>query len=218
MKVVCLGDSITEGCFECYTDENGKICTIKNKELSYSSLLNNRYNKENKDVTIINSGISGNTSIQGLKRIDKDVLSYNPDICVVSFGINDCLRMTLLKYIITMNKIFNILKKNKIQIIFLTENYMCTYISDELTDSTLRKSAQELVQAQNSGLYNLFRLSMLSICKLRNIKVCDIYKEWDKLYRSGVDVTKLLINRLNHPNYEYQELIANKLYETLNIK
>ncbi len=215
MKIVCFGDSITEGCFECYTNKEGKILTNKNKDLAYSKFLNDKFKENFKDIEVINSGYSGNTCIHGLKRIEKDVINYNPYICVVSFGINDCLHMTLFRYVFNMNKIFNILKKNNIKPIFLTENYMCTYISNELKDEVLINMAKSLVQAQKSGRYNIFRLSILFLCKIKHIDICDVYKIWDKLCRSGVDVTKLLINRLNHPNVDYQKVIADNLYDLL---
>ncbi len=38
---------------------------------------------------IINSGINGDTSREGLARLDKDVLSYHPNIVLILFGSND---------------------------------------------------------------------------------------------------------------------------------
>lgn len=40
-------------------------------------------------INIINSGISGDNAINGLTRIDRDVLSYHPDLVVVGFALND---------------------------------------------------------------------------------------------------------------------------------
>jgi lysophospholipase L1-like esterase len=41
-------------------------------------------------VEMINSGISGDTSRDGLARLDWSVLSYEPDLVTINFGINDC--------------------------------------------------------------------------------------------------------------------------------
>lgn len=62
--VVCLGDSITKSG---YPQELGKMLPIR----------------------VINAGVGGNTSRQGLARIEKDVLSHKPDAVVVFFGTND---------------------------------------------------------------------------------------------------------------------------------
>jgi lysophospholipase L1-like esterase len=38
----------------------------------------------------INAGIRGNTSTQGLRRLERDVLRHAPGVVVVEFGLNDC--------------------------------------------------------------------------------------------------------------------------------
>src|SRR5437868_298093 len=62
--VVCLGDSITRrGYPECL-----------------EKLL---------PVRVVNAGVNGNTSRQGLARLKRDVLSRQPDVVVLFFGAND---------------------------------------------------------------------------------------------------------------------------------
>lgn len=46
-------------------------------------------------------------------------------------------------------------------------------------------------------------------------KVCDCYSEWKKLYENGTDITKLPINRINHPAPEMHELFADKLLKLI---
>src|SRR6185503_17521387 len=62
--VVCLGDSITHAG---YPAELEKMLLVR----------------------VINAGIPGNTSRQGLARLEKDVLSHKPAAVVVLFGTND---------------------------------------------------------------------------------------------------------------------------------
>ena len=38
---------------------------------------------------VINSGVGGDTSAMGKARFERDVLSKNPDICIINFGMND---------------------------------------------------------------------------------------------------------------------------------
>lgn len=47
---------------------------------------------KNLNVPVINAGISGNTTADALKRIDRDVLDKNPSIVVVELGGNDLLQ------------------------------------------------------------------------------------------------------------------------------
>ena len=53
----------------------------------------------------------------------------------------------------------------------------------------------------------------IEIAQQMHVTVCDCYKEWKKLYAEGVDTTKLLINRLNHPSPEMHRLFADELFE-----
>lgn len=41
-------------------------------------------------VTMVNAGIGGDSAPCGLKRMDRDVLSYQPDL-VVCYGLNDAM-------------------------------------------------------------------------------------------------------------------------------
>ncbi|QEG43321.1 sulfatase-like hydrolase/transferase [Roseimaritima ulvae] len=64
MTVVCLGNSITKS--------------------GYPALLSDHV-----DVQAINAGVGGNTSTQGLRRMEKDVFAHDPEVVVLMFGTND---------------------------------------------------------------------------------------------------------------------------------
>ncbi len=72
LKIVAFGDSLTFG--------HG----IEKNENKWTSIIERELNYE-----VINSGINGNTSTQGLSRIKEDVLVYKPDYVIVNFGMND---------------------------------------------------------------------------------------------------------------------------------
>jgi len=75
--LVCLGDSLTEG--------YGAVTPgVVDRSKSYPAYLQNRVN-----IPVINAGVSGNTSAQGLARVDTEVLSKNPKIIVIILGAND---------------------------------------------------------------------------------------------------------------------------------
>lgn len=64
-RLVCFGDSITKGGYPQAIDAKGL------------------------GVEVVNAGVGGNTSAQGLKRMQADVLDRKPAIVVVLFGTND---------------------------------------------------------------------------------------------------------------------------------
>ena len=78
ITIVAFGDSITQGVaieHDClWTTILERLLAAKYPEL---------------DIAIINSGVGGNTSREGLARFEKDVLLHKPDIVLAEFG-NDC--------------------------------------------------------------------------------------------------------------------------------
>jgi acyl-CoA thioesterase-1 len=75
--IVCFGDSLTAG-------RNATTYGEDDKSKSYPAFLQKKLK-----VTVINSGVSGDTSSDGLARIDEDVLAYYPQIVIIEFGAND---------------------------------------------------------------------------------------------------------------------------------
>ncbi len=71
MKIVCFGNSITQG-------------WMVDSFRSYPALLQKLCGHR-----VINAGISGETSADGLARMDRSVLALAPDACIIEFGIND---------------------------------------------------------------------------------------------------------------------------------
>ena len=78
-NILFLGDSLTEG-------------LGVNKEEAFPKLVENLIQNElKKDITIINGGVSGSTTSDGLSRL-KWYLKKNPYIVLVALGANDGLR------------------------------------------------------------------------------------------------------------------------------
>jgi lysophospholipase L1-like esterase len=69
--IVCFGDSLTFG-------------TGADKGMDYPSQLAKMIRK-----TVMNEGIPGDTTTSALRRLDRDVLSKNPDFVLITLGGND---------------------------------------------------------------------------------------------------------------------------------
>lgn len=81
--VICLGDSVTG----VYYHTGGKRAYPEMLELAIATALPDAKAK------VINAGISGNTTADGLARLDKDVLQHHPTLITISFGLNDMVRV-----------------------------------------------------------------------------------------------------------------------------
>jgi lysophospholipase L1-like esterase len=70
-KIICFGDSLTYG-------------TGASKGKDYPSQLSKMISRP-----VINAGRPGDTTASALLRLEKDVLSYSPDIVLITLGGND---------------------------------------------------------------------------------------------------------------------------------
>lgn len=78
LRVVFLGDSLTSG-------------YGISMEHTYPALIGRMLEKEGYQVSILNAGVSGDTTAGGLRRIDW-LLKQRPDIFFIALGANDSLR------------------------------------------------------------------------------------------------------------------------------
>lgn len=216
ITIVCLGDSVTEGCFECYINEEGRISTVFERNNSYSVKLQQMLTVLYPTVqfNVINSGFSGGCAENGLQTLERDVLKFSPDLVIVSYGLNDSGR-TISEYIKNLSAIFEKIKSTGSEIIFLTQNSLCTNVSPHLTEKSLRDLASELSQRQNTGVLKKYFEEAKTLCKEYNVEVCDLYSVWDAMAKANVNTTELLSNKLNHPIREYHSYIAIKLIEKM---
>lgn len=105
-KIVAFGDSLTAG----YGIDKGD---------SYPSVLQQRLQVINPNVTVINMGVSGETSAEGLKRIG-DIIDQNPDVVFLGLGANDILRsLPVADARKNLEEIIKILQEKKITIVLL---------------------------------------------------------------------------------------------------
>ena len=98
--IAFIGDSVTQGCFRDRCDYDAVYHNVLRRKLQIlcpDSVIN-----------VINAGMRGTSSDYGAQRLQRDVISKNPDLCVVCFGLNDVTRLEkgLQLYIDSLSKIF----------------------------------------------------------------------------------------------------------------
>ena len=219
VTIAFLGDSVTQGCFEIYMDNDGEPQTIFNSNYGYHNALRQifAYLYPSVPVNIINSGISGDNAPHALGRLHRDVIRYSPDLVVVCFGLNDCFQeeQGIPQYIDALGEIFNTLKEKEIDVIFMTPNIMNSKISPLITERAGRELSQTTMKLQNDGTLDAYIAAAKKLCQQMNVPVCDCYAKWKKLQDNGVDTTELLANRINHPRKEMNWMFAIQLFETI---
>ena len=82
ITIVAFGDSVTHG-------------ALRIGEINYETVYWNRLRKKISEVrnyvpvNVINAGIGGVSARTSVERMDKQVLSHNPDLVIICFGLND---------------------------------------------------------------------------------------------------------------------------------
>lgn len=206
INIVIFGDSVSHGCFD--KDERDY------EEVYWRKLQKKIYEvRDYTPVNMINSAIGGTTAKQSLERIERDVISHHPDLCIVCFGLND-VNGELEEYVNPLREIFNTCNKNGIDVIFMTPNMLNTYSADD-TEAKYKDYSFVTAEVQNGGRMDRYMEEARKVAKECNITVCDCYAEWKKLEANGEDITMLLDNRINHPTRKMHNLFADMLFDTI---
>jgi lysophospholipase L1-like esterase len=113
--IVAFGDSTT---------------AVRGSTKVYATLLQ----EELRNVRVINAGVGGNTTEMARKRFEKDVLSHQPRIAILQFGINDSAvdvwktppvtepRVTLERYEANLRHFVQTLKSKNTRVVVMTSN------------------------------------------------------------------------------------------------
>ncbi len=216
--IAFLGDSVTEGCFELVPRNSGGFNNVFDRESVYhkkvSEILGVLF--PTVPLNIINAGAAGTDAKYGLSRLERDVLSKNPNLTVVCFGLNDCGKEDdgIAEYIESLRAIFRRLREKDSEIIFMTPNMMAEKVSETIHPNFL-ELAEKLSERQNRGVLDRYMDAARKLCGEENVPVCDVYAKWKRMAQLGVNVTELLSNKLNHPMREMHNLFATSLVEVM---
>lgn len=219
-KIVAFGDSNTQGCFEVSETKEGGIEVVYDMKNAYhahlSRLLNELFPKA--AVTVVNAGISGDSSEGGLKRLQRDVLSEKADLVIVSFGSNDCVvhgADYVDTYAENMRRIFLAIKESGSEAILLTPPRGCTSVSDHVEGENLQKIAADVAAVENGGVKALYVARAKAVAEECGAAVCDLHERWLQMAALGVDTDALLSNHINHPTRELTHMTARMLLDTM---
>lgn len=177
VTIVAFGDSITE------VNHN----TMGG--LNYVGLLG--MGLQGRDVfpqgfTIINSGMGGDDMSKALVRMDRDVLRFNPDIVIMSFGMNDQNTFTPDEFRVHLGEAIDRLRAQTQSVVILrTPNPMVNLAGGEEMESKL---------ASFAGVIREVATERKTLC-------VDHYAMWTNSMQSSCrrDIVQLM-NDSAHPN------------------
>ena len=204
INVVILGDSVSHGAVNGYIDyENVYWNRLKKKLNAYRDYI---------PVNMINCSVGGITAKGSVAKLPTQVFNHNPDLVIVCFGLND-VNGSLESYLGALAEIFDRSLASGADVIFMTPNMLNTSVAED-TEQRWWDYAHKTAEMQNGGRMDLYMESAVKLAKEKGVTVCDCYAVWKERSKTE-DVTKLLINRINHPVPEMHELFADMLFETI---
>ncbi len=210
LVIVAFGDSITMGATAKDTLEPDAVYHARLK-----NMLEQRYPRA--VFSVINSGIGGDTAADGLRRIDRDVIRFQPDLVLVAFGANGlgANPESAKSYQVDLEKIVRtILEKTSADIILLTTPFMASR-DNGTTPATQKEQLLRLIDFQNTGVVKRFAETVKSLGTAENVPVADVYGAWEALAGSGTDTTDLLANGLNHPKGSAHGIAADEIFRVI---
>ena len=180
VTVVAFGDSITAG----YAVRRGFPTFWK-------EMLVQKY--PGVRIELINSGISGDTTMDGLARLDWAVLSYEPDLVTINFGINDCV------YGLGVEEF----EANLVE--------MIRRIRSGPASEILLLSSQPLETPPYDWLVLDYYQAIEHVAKEVDVGFVDVYGAWMDRVKTGTPLNSLIIPGLDHPNEAGYRIIAEEM-------
>jgi len=183
MTIVCLGDSVTG----VYYHTGGHRAYPEMLELALKAA------NPKATVKVINAGISGNTTRDGLNRLESDVLKHKPDLVTISFGLNDMVRVPIEEYRSNLEQLIDRCREQKSQVVLCTPNAVIN------TDGRPITKLVEYCEV------------LRTVGRDKNVPVCDQYVAGEELKQRAPWTWRLTMSDAIHPNMDGHKRMAEEL-------
>ena len=184
LSIIFFGNSITSG----YGEPNNFV---------YQFRLGLKRTTAFDRTVVFNAGIPGNTSADGVARLDSDVISQKPDLVYIEFGGNDLLHHIPLSD-------FETNMRTMVQRIKDTAHSEIILMTMPVFDVPLTKSA---VQQYNDVIRK--------VAKETNVGCLDIYKTYKDTIGWTGSASEYMQDDHIHPNQKGHKLIFEQIMLTL---
>ena len=183
VTIVCLGDSVTG----VYYHTGGRRAYPEMLELAIRTAL------PQAEVKVINAGISGHSTTEGLARLDRDVLQHKPDLVTISFGLNDMTRVAEEQFVDNLTTLVARCREAKAQVVLCTPNAVI---------STPGRPVEKLIRYCD-------RIRELG--RRLNVPVCDQFAAGESLRARDAWAWRLTLSDEIHPNLDGHRRMAQML-------
>jgi lysophospholipase L1-like esterase len=150
-------------------------------------------------LTLVNAGVCGDTALDGLGRLQRDVLRFAPDVVVVTFGTNDCLKEQAAQFEPSMCSIIEQLQQAGAAVVVRT-----------VPPIMERLPPPDHIWKDNVNLQTIIA-SCRTLAQRYELCFADIYGLWEELERGGSFDLNAHMQDEVHTNAAGHKLIARQL-------
>ncbi|WP_197440465.1 SGNH/GDSL hydrolase family protein [Polystyrenella longa] len=180
VRVICLGDSVTG----VYYHTGGRR--------AYSALVEIGLQRAfpETEIEVINAGISGHTTADGLNRLERDVLSKNPDLVTIKFSLNDMTRIPMANFESNLMSMIKQIQATGSAVVLCTPN--------SVIDSTGRPTKK----------LETYVAKIREVAKRENLPLADCYAAYEEKREQDEWAWTMMMSDDIHPNMGGHKLIA----------
>jgi len=201
--IVAFGDSVTQGMTTLVEQLHDEVYHAR-----FRRLLETRYPLST--FSVINAGVSGQTACGALSLLDRDVISHQPALTLVAFGLNDAWNGLdgLADYVGALTTIVErILSETTSDVVLLTPNAMNVRPPAWSTGEE-RRGFEASAALQTTGVLAAYAQAVRDLASRFNLPCADVYSAWVAAAGRGIDTDEWLANQMNHPTADAHAIPA----------
>ena len=196
VRIVCFGDSITG----VYYHTGGRRAWSDMLGIALQRIF------PKARLQMINAGVSGNTTVAALARIERDVLAHKPHLVVVMFGMNDMafdaqgmadaqIADRQARFGANFREIIRRCRDAGAEVLLCTPNSIYPNAGPRRPQERLAKYAEEV----------------RTVAAETKVPVADCHRTYESLHRSDPRAWMLLMSETIHPNMNGHKLFAEEM-------
>lgn len=199
--IIALGDSVTAGAFEGNVGLPEEMIQkyFHGESIEHVIDIENVYHEKFRcklaqkyactAVSMINSGIGGDNVVGMNRRLQRDVLRYDPDLVIINAVLNG--PIDIVEYEKNYRMIISKIKENtNADIIVMTPNNVIPDFEWNLAE----------------------RVDLVKVIAIENhLSIADTYAVWESFTSHGIALEQMLSNNINHPTALGHEIYALEL-------
>jgi lysophospholipase L1-like esterase len=147
-------------------------------------------------INCITTAIGGETSVEGARRFEQDVLPHRPDLLFIDYALNDR-RVELENVEQAWHAMITAAKQQQIPVILLTPT--------GAEDAQLHDPTDPL---------NMRAELIRHLARQHNLPLADVYACWKRAIAAGT-AQKTLLSFINHPNRQGHSIAAGEILRVL---